>query len=352
MIAAGSQPPVAEPEGAEPAPAESAPAASASASAPAAVADEDGLEEPVLVVPRGLVWVTLAALTLTAALSVVYAPAALPSSEASLELHFWPGQPWELAEMRARIDALVKRYPPLGAEEDALRGELTQWLAREAELGALAAEHDLAARQLLATAEERVRKLVLARGQDALQAIAARYALEVRTLLETTLAQLPQAQRNLNHLAGDPRGQALHTLAPGLLSALGGTGIERLMVGKTLAPAGQLVVEALATQRMLDLGARLPDRPALPTDVQALLLRWRVEAHEGLPAERRAQLLHQLAAMDPGYPADFTAGVIAARADDCATAVKAWQRAAARRQETARAKANLRWCNKRLQELR
>ncbi len=300
-------------------------------------------------VPRGLVWVTLAALLLTAAVSILYAPVALPSEAPSLELSQWPGQPWEVAEMHARTAALLKRYPPLGAEEDGIRRELTAWLGREAELGALAAEHDFAARQLLATAEERVRRLVLARGEDALQAVAARYGVEVRIQLDAALAQLPESQRDLQRLAGDPRGAALQQLAPGLLTALRGTGIQRLMVGNPLAPAAQLVVEALASQRVLDLGARLTPRPGLPTDVQALLLRWRVEAHEGLLPQRRAELLAQLAELDPGYPADFTAGVLAARADDCASAVQAWARAIGRRQELARSRANLRWCTKRLE---
>lgn len=308
----------------------------------------EGLEEPVLLVPRGLVWVTLAALTLTAALSIVYAPAALPSEKPSLDLNLWPGQPWELAEMRARTAALVKRYPAQATDEAGLRHDLVQWLARDAEQGSLAAEHDFAARQVLASAEERVRKLVLASGEDTFQAAAARYGMEVRERLEIALAQLPEADRDLHHLAGDSRGAAVESLAPGLLGALRATGIHRLMVGKSLTSAGQLVVEALATQRMLDLGARLSPRPVLPTDVQALLLRWRVEAHEGLLPERRVQLLAQLAEMDPSYPADFTAGVLAARADDCASAVQAWRRAAARRQEVARTRANLRWCSQRL----
>ena len=311
--------------------------------------DAFGLEEPVLVVPRGLVWVTLAALAITVGLSILYAPAALPSEQPSLELNLWPGQPWELQEMRTRASALTQKYPPHPAQEQRLRGDLLQWLTRDAEQGSLAAEHDLAARLLLSSAEEQVRTLVLTRGEDAFQAMATRYGVEVRAQLEAALAALPESGRDLHQLAGNPRGAAVERLAPGLLTTLRGTGIHRLMAGQTLSLAGQLVVEALATHRMLELGTRLSSRPSLPTDVQALLLRWRVEAHEGLSDERRLQLLAQLSEMDPGYPAEFTAGVLAARANDCATAVQAWRRAAAKHQEPSRTRANLRWCIKRLQ---
>lgn len=310
--------------------------------------DEFELEQPVLVPPRGLVWVTLAALSLSAAGAILFAPPVVAADPPSLQLQTWRSDEAELSDMRRRIQALLQRYPQLEAQEQGLRGEFALWLAQEATQGQLGVERDFAARLHLARAEEQARQLVLSRGQDALQAAAARFGLQVREALEELLRSSPAGHPELSSLDKEIPGNRLDQIAPGMRAALAGTGIERHLHGGALEPAVQLVVEALASQRILSLGARVTPRPALPSDVQGMLLRWRVEAHEGLTAERRAELLAQLEAADPGYPSDFTAGVWAARSGDCQAAVAAWQRSLARRQMSGQARANIRWCKARL----
>lgn len=306
------------------------------------------LEQPVLVPPSGLVWVTLAALSLSAAGAILFAPPVVAVDPPSLQLQTWQSDEAELSDMRQRIQALLRRYPQAEAQEQALRGEFAVWLAQEATQGQLGVEHDFAARLHLARAEEQARQLVLSKGPDALQAAAARFGLQVREALEELLRSMPAGHAGLASVDKDIPPNRLDQIAPGMRAALTGTGIERHMRGGALEPAARLVVEALASQRILSLGSRVTPRPALPSDVQGLLLRWRVEAHEGLTAERRAQLLAQLEAADPGYPIDFTAGVWAAREGDCQAAVAAWQRSLARRQMPARARANIRWCQAKL----
>lgn len=311
---------------------------------------EDDLEQPVLLPPRGLVWVTLGALSLTAAAAILLAPAVVADDPPSLRLETWREDEREQTEMRQRITALLRQSAQAPAEERAMRGEFAVWLAQEATQGQLGVEHDFAARSHLARAEELARQLVLRHGEAALQAAAARFGLEVREALEASLRALPADRRALAHLKAAQPDSPLERVAPGMTAALIGTGIERHMAGAALEPAAQLVVEGLASQRLLGLAARLAPRPSLPSDVQALLLRWRVEAHQGLSPERRAALLAQLEAADPGYPSDFAAGVWAARAGDCASASAAWQRSLQRRQMQAQSRANLRWCQAQLRQ--
>ncbi len=304
---------------------------------------EQGPEEPVLLPPPGLVWTTLAALVAVAAAAILWAPPVREVVEPSLQLRDWMSDLDGLAEMARRDDALLVADVKRGAggratQEQKIREDLAAWLTYERDLGALDVESSLPARLLLSGLQERVRTLVLTAGPDALRAMAVRYGRDVRAGIELALDPLH---------AGKQDGQ-VDRLAPGLRATLQAIGMDRFEKAGRLQPAAARVVEAMAAQRMLELGARLPDRPHLPADVQDLVLRFRIEANDALPIERRLQLLGQLAERDPTYPSVFVRGVLLARNGDCAGAVAAWDQAVRMRQQAPLARANSAWCRAQL----
>jgi hypothetical protein len=75
-----------------------------------------------------------------------------------------------------------------------------------------------------------------------------------------------------------------------------------------------------------------------------LLLRFRVEAHEGLRFERKLQLLAELEQVDPATPAAWLRGVLLARAGAWPEAQAAFLQAAVRGEHPAQARVNARWC--------
>ncbi|MBI5610586.1 MAG: hypothetical protein HY902_17050 [Deltaproteobacteria bacterium] len=304
---------------------------------------EQGPQEPVLLPPPGLVWVTLAALVAVAAAAILWAPPVREVVEPSLQLREWMSDPDELAEMSRRDDALLAADVKRGAgaraaQERKIREDLAAWLTYERDLGALDVESSLPARLLLSGLQERVRTLVLTAGPDALRAMAVRYGRDVRAAIELAFDPLH---------AGKQDGQ-VDQLAPGLRATLQAIGMPRFESAGRLHPAAARVVEAMAAQRMLELGARLPERPHLPSDVQDLVLRFRIEANDALPLERRLQLLAQLAERDPTYPSVYVRGVLLARSGDCGNAIAAWEQAARMRQQAPQARANAAWCRAQL----
>lgn len=314
---------------------------------PTAAADgpevEQGPQEPVLLPPPGLVWTTLAALLAVAAVAILWAPPVREVVEPSLQLRDWMSDQDGLAEMARRDDALLAADVKRGAraraaDEQKIREDLAAWLTYERDLGALDVESSLPARLLLSGLQERVRTLVLTAGPDALRAMAVRYGRDVRAAIELAFDPLH---------AGKMDGK-VDQLAPGLRATLQAIGMPRFETAGRLHPAAARVVEAMAAQRVLDLGARLPDRPHLPSDVQDLVLRFRIEANDALPVERRLQLLAQLAERDPTYPSVFVRGVLLARHGDCAGAITAWDQAVRMRQQAPLARANSAWCRAQL----
>jgi predicted negative regulator of RcsB-dependent stress response len=142
---------------------------------------------------------------------------------------------------------------------------------------------------------------------------------------------------------------ALEAVAPGWGSTVQHLNLQRFVEQGQLTAAAARLVEALAQQRILSLGARLPRPPQLASDQLELILRFRVEAHPALSLERKLVLLQQLASSDPSYPSVYVRGVLLAREGDCHGAIDAWRQAITMRQSAAVARANLRWCEQRLQ---
>ncbi len=296
-------------------------------------------EEPVLLPPAGLVWTTLALLVTVAAVAILWAPPVREVVAPSLQLRDWLSDIDGIDEMQHRDDALLASDVKRGASQRApleqeIRKDLVSWLAYERDLGALDVESSPGARQLLSGLQERVRTLVLTAGPDALRANAVRYGRDVRAAVETAFDPLQGGKQNT----------LPDQLAPGLRATLETVGMASHARAGRLHPAAARVVEAMAAQRMLDLGARLPDRVQLPSDVQDLLVRYRIEGNDALPIERRLQLLAKLAERDPTYPSVYVRGVLLARNGDCKQAIVMWDQAVRMRQQPALARANAGWC--------
>ena len=321
---------------------------------PAAEAGVDLPIEPVLVPPQGLVPTLLALLLATAFAAVWWAPPlrseGLGAQQPSLRLDFWK-QAVDLEQMRARDDGLLRSTRNQAAEGEILK-RFQGYLRDEATLGAETLAQRPASREALGAIEERVRALVAAHGQDALRALAVDYGRQVRRAVEVALVQARAQHQTLGVWLREskaPQAEALGAIAGGLGAALGGTGLEAFVHGARLDPAAAQVVEALAQQRILQLGQRVPTGPPpLPSDAQLLLLRYRIEAHEGLSIERKLSLVQELAAVDAAAPTDYLVAVLLARAGHCRQAIPAFQRAAARGQAVDLAQANARWCGARI----
>ncbi len=312
----------------------------------------DGPVEPVLLPPRGLVAFVLVAMLLTAVAGVLLPGSPGATTKPSLLLSIWIPDEVELGTILHRRQALLNatsagRSERQQAEQVMLDG-LRTIMATEARLGVQGAIADANARRARGELEERVRDHVLAHGNDALKAMALRYAGDVRLALERALVALTQSGGSLTSASDDPTARErlahLERVAPGSTRAFAGVGVERFMNGERLGPAAGLVVEAVAEQRVLGLGQRLPHpRPELDSDLRRLLERFRVEAHAGLDLKRRLVLLEQLVARDPTYPERYVTAVLLARAGRYRAAVGAFQAAALAGQLPRLARANARW---------
>lgn len=314
--------------------------------APTVVEPVPTLIEPVLVPPRGLVTTTLLLLATTAGLAVTFAPPYGDALQPSLALDFWAADARELAEMRQRDQQLTARIATLPSEAT-LRHDWARWLALEAELGSEEVQGSSEARLLLGDLQERARTLVLQHGPDAWRAVAVRWSRDVQQSFGALAAQAQQRGVAVRDVLGTGAAAPLDKLAPGLGRTLADTGIDAQLQGAHALAAAE-VVAGLAAMRMLDLAVRAPHPPRLPLDVQALLLRYRVEAHQGLAIERKLVLLDQLHTIEPTYPAEYVGGVLLARADDCVHAVPALARAVAAGQLPQLARVNRQWCIERI----
>lgn len=338
-----TQPPAAGPSAPLP---DEGPVADGPATAQPSLQD-DALQEAVLLPPRGLLTTTLVLLALTAALAIGWGPSVHAVTTPSLQLEFWPGDSRQLEELAALDDALLRvdaRAPDPQRQQDetAIRQGWAAWLRREAELGALDVQHDYEARQLLGQTQERVRTLVLRDGADAWRGVVVRYGRAVRQATEQFVLSLPEGATWTS--APVATRAAVEAVAPGWAATAQHLSLQRFVQDNRLSAAAARLVEALAQQRLYSLGARLPNPPGLSSVQQALILRFRVEAYEGLGLERKLDLLGQLASSDPAYPSVFVRGVLLARDHDCEGATIAWQQALRMHQQPAQARANLRWC--------
>lgn len=322
----------------------SVPAQEREGAAEAAVASEAELVQPVLVPPRGLVAATLAALVATAAVAIAVAPPVQPAVRADLRLDSWRPDDRQFAEIARRQDqwaAVVDRLP---APATAAMAEVVHWLAAESDLGAQGVRSDPAARATLGRAEEGLRTLAIQQGADAVRGLAVLWGRQVTAAFAHTARAAAERGVSVRDVLDTPDGAALQRVAPGLGRLLAQTGLERLRAGPNLDPAADLVVQALAQARFLQFAVRVPDPPQLDAELQALLLRFRIEAHEGLRVERKLALLQALAAADPTYPDHLVAGVLWAREGHCDRALPAFAKAVALGQDKARAAANFAWC--------
>jgi len=303
----------------------------------------------VLVPPRGLVATTVCVLLATAALAVLWAPPVRASGEPKLRLDTWQASERELLAMQAEADGLL-RLPFAATATRAqaeLQATLSLWLRDE-----LAHDGDAdrpEARVLLGNAEERARTLVLTAGPDALRAQAVRFGRSVRARLEAAIAAAQARGMELGAFLRlqppPPQVRALTELAGAIGQPLAAAGIERWQRDGRLEPAAARIVESLAAQRLLALGVRVPGgAPTLPSDAALQLLRFRVEAHDGLALPRKLELLDDLAREDPTYPETYATGALLGRAGQFAACAVWFRQAAMLGQRARQAQVNAAWC--------
>lgn len=331
-----------------------------SVSVPGEQPAEADLIEPVLLPPRGLVAVTIAALLATAAVAVLLAPPVRAAGHASLALDTWRGTDDERAAMRAHDDALLRPQvaAPVQAAQAKVLRLLTAWLQAERVHGA-DVDETAQARALLGEAEEQARTLALLAGKDALRMVAVQFGRQVRAAVEAAVQSARARDLSLQEFLvlapAPPESVKLADLAGALGTALAAAGIDawgrpsaEAGPGGALDPAAALVIEALAAQRVLALGVRLPDgAPELPQDAALLLLRFKVEAHEGLALARKLALLEDLETADPAYPSAYTTAALLGRAQRFRECGAWFQRAATLGQRPQQARVNAQWCGER-----
>lgn len=310
-------------------------------------------EEPVLLPPRGLVVALIVALLATAGLAVVRAPPAQDTTTPSLQLTTWLGNDVEMQAIVARDDALLKNLAAMPPESRAhiaqVRDLLKQYLALENQLGAQDLAYVPQAREKLGDLEEAVRALVLQRGPDALRGLAVAYGRDVAQAFENVLNAAAARHVDLTALLQEQPLPAevsqLTAVAGGIGRALAPAQLTDQMEQGHLRLAASLAIQALAQQRVFQLGVRIRQGgPQLPSDTHLLLLRFRVEAYEGTDLPRKFQLLREIDAIDPSYPGTYVGAVLLARAGQFRDAQSRFMLAAARGQGGKLARANARWC--------
>lgn len=310
-----------------------------------------GPVEPVLVPPRGLVAFILLALLATAVAGVLLPGELAAVGKPSLRLANWQPEGQEIERIGSRREALLAAQvgdQAKRATEQVMLDAMRAYMGSEKARGVEAMSGDAQARVALGRLEEQVREHALAHGGDALRAMAVRYARDVRVALDRTLSQLHGAGSSF---AAAARGGAAHPalttleqVAPGSGAIFLHMGVDELFDGAHLSPAAALLVEALAEQRVLQLGQRLTPVPSLASDLRRMVDRYRVEAHGGLALKRRLQLLDELALNDASYPATYVTAVLLARAGRYRAARATFRQAASVGEFPRLARANARWC--------
>lgn len=303
-------------------------------------------DELVLVPPSGLVPAILLALLLVAAAAVKWPFALAGEGRPDLTLDSWREPAAELWQQSER--ALEAR--PERPEEAEIRDGLVAWLALEATRGVAVAD-DADARRLRGRVEEQVRGLGLRGGNDAVVAMAQRYGRAVALAAQDALAAGRDAGAPVHDLpATVPARAALDRIAPGVSSLL-----DRAALGRELLPDGRLPPEALgvlaslAARRALEMGTRLPaPRPEPGSKASRAWLAFRVERGMGVPMPRRLDLLDELAELDPSYPRSFATGVILTEARKFRAARAAFLAAATVGERPDAARANARYCRRRM----
>lgn len=320
------------------------------------VPEQQDIEQPVLVKPKGLVAVVLLLFVATAGAAVLY-PTAVPGGNgASLQLTSWRPPAAAVDAINARRAARVRvDFPsdPAGiALADKIADQMRTYLAAEQELGYHGVRANPQARQQLGSLEEGLRTFALRHGNAAFRALVTKEAAAAGRQSAAAVVEvlgaggsLGAAQPNAPTL---PEVTKLDALMPGVRKPLSRIGLERHVVNGALDPAAQLVVEALVEQRWRVFAARLP--PPLPqrdTEVERLLLAFRIEADPGLSTARKLELIDQLAGEDATYPATFVTAVLLAREGRYRAARTLFLRSAEAGQLARRSRANARWCRKR-----
>lgn len=302
--------------------------------------------ELVLVPPRGLVPVLLLALLTVAAVGVRWPFAVQGDARPDLLLESWRADAatyWQ----QLQTDAELAGPAP---DEEPVRGEMVAWLGREATLGAAAVD-DPEARRLRGSAEESLRRLALKGGNRAVVTFARRYGRDVAIAAGAALAAGRAAGRPIEGLEVDaPEAKALRAVAPGVDSLL-----DRARFGQELRPDGGLdpaaagVLAMMAESRALAMAVRVPPpRPEPGSRARRTVLAFRVERGQGLSMERRLDLLDDLMQLDPAYPRSFATGVILAQGRSYRAARAAFLAAATIGERPDAARANARYCKRRL----
>jgi len=314
---------------------------------PGGASDEP--ETPVLVPPRALFGVTIAALFAIAATAVLL-PGPLPAPQASLDLAFWRPSHEEREQMlKADTRLLGSRREDVMPLETESIASFEAYLARERTTGAARLSEDKEARWARANLEEGLFRLAVAGGVDAVRAAAVSEGRAIRKVVVASVAESAKAGRAWpSHIAHPPEGST----SADLVARSGGLGVSLAATG--IGDDGQidadeaLLVEALVAQRFLEAATRLRGGPPEPpSDRRRLILAFRVEAHAALALARRLELLDALSELDPSYPKDFVAGVLLSRAGLFDKAEARFEASLARGEERSRSRANLAWVRSR-----
>lgn len=330
------------------------PAADPAPESPAAGGGEGAL--PPLVAPRLLPAFALLLLALTAAGGVLWMRSLHTIATPSLVLDGWQRDA-RAAALRQRFDGRLAAFERRLEASAALAEVFTAaqqrtqaWLVLErTELrqGVAVPERLRLAR---GHAEEAVRALALAGGDDAVIALGLALGQALRErFVAVVLATRAAGKPPSGFLSQTPTPDEVVTLrrvGGGAGEAWIRAGLHRF-VGASggLTLAASVIIDALSIERILQLTTRVPGGgPQLETDARRLVLRYRVEQHEGLGLTRRLQLLAALQADDPSYPATFSRAAILGAAGSFAACAATFERAARLRQRPQLAAANARWC--------
>lgn len=264
-----------------------------------------------------------------------------PAIHADLSLNGWqPSQKdWEHHRQQ---EAQLAQKVTVGPDEETVLAAVAD-LSR-AELSNLDREPDESLRAATTRVEIAAERYFLKHGADAYRGLgvvaAQKFAEALVKLLNHARQQKVKAAEIPHVFADDPLylqwnevgGNFLNNaLRSGLVSPLG-----------ELQPGAEIVVPLLFASRWNYFVRGLGRTDVLETSFARLvLLKWKVESHHGLTMERRHELIREILALQPDYPADDVLGRLYAKYSDWQRSAEYFEKALARHPANPTLRANL-----------